>query len=294
MDGGPTQEDLEMQEMMGLPLAFGGATAHTPISADPSRQKGGTNAKGGKAPKIVLATKLGAGLGVAPDAPKPAEPAEAQVQWAPPSDTAAMPPPPARVQPAAAGGAAAGGAGAAADAGAASDDDELIGPPMPPCGGTADDDDDDDFVGPPMPRAGTAAADDDDDDDDASECELLDRFRLRLPTSHSVQIRGPTRTVTVIALDGAGSRMITGSSDYSMRMYDFNGMKADLKPFRQFEVRGCGSADADAVAHATAAAAAATAASAVPLLCYAVLRCDELCWIAAVLRRTASPGRRAQ
>jgi hypothetical protein len=40
----------------------------------------------------ALGALLGAGLGVAPDAPKPAEPAEPQVQWTPPADTAAMPP----------------------------------------------------------------------------------------------------------------------------------------------------------------------------------------------------------
>lgn len=36
-------------------------------------------------------------------------------------------------------------------------------------------------------------------------------------------------------MDNSGSRVLSGSYDYSVRMYDFQGMNAHLNSFRQFE-----------------------------------------------------------
>lgn len=36
-------------------------------------------------------------------------------------------------------------------------------------------------------------------------------------------------------MDHSGSRVLSGSYDYSVRMYDFQGMNARLQSFRQFE-----------------------------------------------------------
>lgn len=44
----------------------------------------------------------------------------------------------------------------------------------------------------------------------------------------------PPQTVTAVALDKAGSRLWTGSNDYTIKMYDFGGMNRSLKPFREF------------------------------------------------------------
>lgn len=38
-----------------------------------------------------------------------------------------------------------------------------------------------------------------------------------------------------MAVDPTGSRVLTGSYDYSVRMYDFQGMNAQLRSFRQLE-----------------------------------------------------------
>ncbi len=41
--------------------------------------------------------------------------------------------------------------------------------------------------------------------------------------------------VCALDLDHSGSRLLSGSYDYTLRMFDFNGMKADLRAFRSLE-----------------------------------------------------------
>ncbi len=41
--------------------------------------------------------------------------------------------------------------------------------------------------------------------------------------------------VTSIDVDHSGSRLLAGSRDYSLRMFDFNGMKSDMRSFRRIE-----------------------------------------------------------
>jgi hypothetical protein len=38
--------------------------------------------------------------------------------------------------------------------------------------------------------------------------------------------------VTCLDVDASGSRLISGSLDYTVRMFDFSGMKSDLRSFR--------------------------------------------------------------
>lgn len=53
-----------------------------------------------------------------------------------------------------------------------------------------------------------------------------------LPVTHEAILKGHTKTVTAMDIDHSGSRVITGSLDYSVRVYDFNGMKNDMRSFR--------------------------------------------------------------
>ncbi|KAH9627043.1 hypothetical protein KSS87_023731 [Heliosperma pusillum] len=81
-------------------------------------------------------------------------------------------------------------------------DDLVIGPPLPPLPPppAADDEDDDEpLVGPPPPP------------------------------------RVGAEVVSSLAVDPTGSRVLSGSYDYTIRMYDFQGMKRDLSSFRQLE-----------------------------------------------------------
>jgi hypothetical protein len=43
------------------------------------------------------------------------------------------------------------------------------------------------------------------------------------------------KATTCIAIDGAGARVATGSHDYDVKLWDFAGMDARLKPFKTFE-----------------------------------------------------------
>ena len=41
--------------------------------------------------------------------------------------------------------------------------------------------------------------------------------------------------VTALAVDKAGARVLTGGEDYKLRMFDFGGMKRDMRAFRTLE-----------------------------------------------------------
>ncbi|KAJ3349261.1 hypothetical protein GGF32_005734 [Allomyces javanicus] len=93
-----------------------------------------------------------------------------------------------------------------------------------------DDDDDDDFVGPPPPPADAAAAGSDDDDDQGD-----DTDDNPLPLTNEVHMQGHSRAVTALDVDPSGARCITGSLDYTIRMYDFAAMDANLRAFKSLE-----------------------------------------------------------
>ncbi|KAL3132621.1 hypothetical protein ABBQ32_009149 [Trebouxia sp. C0010 RCD-2024] len=56
-----------------------------------------------------------------------------------------------------------------------------------------------------------------------------------LPVSHEVALEGQGKVVTSLDVDHSGSRLLAGSRDYSLRMFDFNGMKSDMRSFRRLE-----------------------------------------------------------
>eukprot|EP00557_Chaetoceros_sp_GSL56_P011699 CAMPEP_0176480092 /NCGR_PEP_ID=MMETSP0200_2-20121128/2092_1 /TAXON_ID=947934 /ORGANISM="Chaetoceros sp., Strain GSL56" /LENGTH=759 /DNA_ID=CAMNT_0017876187 /DNA_START=71 /DNA_END=2350 /DNA_ORIENTATION=- len=56
---------------------------------------------------------------------------------------------------------------------------------------------------------------------------------LKLPVTSSIQLSAHSKSLpTTIALDPSGSRLIVGSSDTSLGLYDFNGMDLSGKPFK--------------------------------------------------------------
>ena len=46
---------------------------------------------------------------------------------------------------------------------------------------------------------------------------------------------GHEKMVTALAVDKAGARVLTGGEDYKLRMFDFGGMKRDMRAFRTLE-----------------------------------------------------------
>ncbi|KAM1044518.1 hypothetical protein PS2_035353 [Malus domestica] len=104
------------------------------------------------------------------------------------------------------------------------DGDAMVGPPPPPPQSNLGDDDDDerDMIGPPRPPAGSSR--DDYDSDSDSEANFENRFRI--PLSNKIVLKGHTKVVSALAVDHTGSRVVSGSYDYSVRMYDFQGMNS--------------------------------------------------------------------
>ncbi|KAL7200966.1 hypothetical protein ACSBR1_032809 [Camellia fascicularis] len=114
------------------------------------------------------------------------------------------------------------------------DEDRMIGPPRPVAGDDEDDDDDDDgqMIGPPPPPRGSRL-DDSDAEEDSDDGEEEGGYRI--PLSNEIVLKGHTKVVSALAVDPTGSRVLSGSYDYSVRMYDFQGMNARLQSFRQLE-----------------------------------------------------------
>ncbi|KAK9361937.1 WD40-repeat-containing domain protein [Lipomyces starkeyi] len=72
-------------------------------------------------------------------------------------------------------------------------------------------------------------SDDDDGSDDYDELE-------ELPISHEIILKEHNKTVSALDVDSAGVRVASGSYDYNMDLWDFNGMNlASLHPFRVVE-----------------------------------------------------------
>ncbi|KAK6164367.1 hypothetical protein DH2020_001231 [Rehmannia glutinosa] len=110
------------------------------------------------------------------------------------------------------------------------DDEPVIGPPRPPPGGDVEDDDDGPTIGPPRPPPGQIESDSDEDVDEEDE-----DSGYRIPLSNEIVLKGHAKVVSALAVDPTGSRVLSGSYDYSVRMYDFQGMNARLQSFRQLE-----------------------------------------------------------
>ncbi|KAK9087735.1 hypothetical protein Syun_030129 [Stephania yunnanensis] len=116
-----------------------------------------------------------------------------------------------------------------------------IGPPRPPetslRGGDDDDDEEEEeeelMIGPPRPQPESNAADSDEDDGDGSGYEGEEKFRI--PISNEIVLKGHSKVVSALAVDHSGSRVLSGSYDYTVRMYDFQGMNSKLASFRQLE-----------------------------------------------------------
>ncbi|KAL8543875.1 hypothetical protein ACS0TY_004433 [Phlomoides rotata] len=109
------------------------------------------------------------------------------------------------------------------------DDVPLVGPPRPPPGGNAVDEP---MIGPPRPPPGEVDSDSEDDDEEEEE---EDDSGYRIPLSNEIVLKGHTKVVSALAVDHTGSRVLSGSFDYTVRMYDFQGMNARLQSFRQLE-----------------------------------------------------------
>ena len=94
---------------------------------------------------------------------------------------------------------------------------------------TAAPDDSDDEYGPAPPPSYTAVQSDSDDDSDDNETAPLPTSRL--PIAECATLQAHLKSVSALAFDPAGSRLLTGALDYTVNMFDFNGMTAACNAF---------------------------------------------------------------
>lgn len=60
-------------------------------------------------------------------------------------------------------------------------------------------------------------------------------FSRNIPISYQVDLSPHTKAVTAISVDPAGNRVVTGSLDYNVKIYDFGGMDNRFRGFNSFE-----------------------------------------------------------
>ncbi|VDI40011.1 Hypothetical predicted protein [Mytilus galloprovincialis] len=101
-------------------------------------------------------------------------------------------------------------------------DDEMIGPPLPPGFGPIVDD----------KLKQQSQKYDSEDDDSEEEEETLDQ---KIPSSHEISLNHGAKTVSALTLDPSGARLVTGGNDYQVKFFDFAGMDASLRYFRQIQ-----------------------------------------------------------
>ncbi|KAI7817127.1 WD40-repeat-containing domain protein [Gamsiella multidivaricata] len=79
----------------------------------------------------------------------------------------------------------------------------------------------------------------DDDDKDNNEGDASGRpDSSTLPISHEIIMNEHSKTISAMALDPAGARLVTGGYDFNVCFWDFAGMDTRFKPFRSMEPCG--------------------------------------------------------
>jgi hypothetical protein len=56
-----------------------------------------------------------------------------------------------------------------------------------------------------------------------------------LPVSHSVKILAHNKAVQALTIDKDGTKMATGSLDYQLKIFDFDTMNQNLRPYKDFK-----------------------------------------------------------
>ncbi|KAL0965669.1 hypothetical protein UPYG_G00284200 [Umbra pygmaea] len=121
-------------------------------------------------------------------------------------------------------------------------DSELIGPPVPKqLTGQEDEDEEENLVGPPLPPGyggNTVDVEEEEDDEDIQDDED-DNPVKKIPDSHEITLQHGSKSVSALALDPSGARLVTGGFDFDVRFWDFAGMDAALHAFRTIQPCEC-------------------------------------------------------
>ncbi len=58
------------------------------------------------------------------------------------------------------------------------------------------------------------------------------RTENKIPIKKDLLLNGAKRAINCLAWDKSGARLISGSSDHLVRLYDFGGMTVEHEPFQ--------------------------------------------------------------
>ncbi|KAF9905261.1 hypothetical protein EC991_001860 [Linnemannia zychae] len=81
--------------------------------------------------------------------------------------------------------------------------------------------------------------DDSDKDEEADDDDTFDSPSSSvIPISHEITLNEHSKTISAMALDPAGARLVTGGYDFNVCFWDFAGMDTRFRPFRSMEPCG--------------------------------------------------------
>lgn len=114
-------------------------------------------------------------------------------------------------------------------------DSELIGPPLPPMPVNSEVK----KVSVKTTKKSTqSSSKHSSEDDDGSSSDSDDETSTTfIPASLEVNLNHGTKTVSALSVDHSGARLVTGSVDYDVKLWDFAGMSSSLQSFRT--IRPC-------------------------------------------------------
>ena len=84
----------------------------------------------------------------------------------------------------------------------------------------------------PLTQGPSSKPDASDDEQEDNEDDEEDEFDKRFPLSHEITLSHGSKPISALTLDPSGARLVTGSYDYSVKLWDFAGMDTSFKSFR--------------------------------------------------------------
>ena len=90
---------------------------------------------------------------------------------------------------------------------------------------------------PPPPHKDTTSEGVDGNPEPEYDYESEDDLPL-FPITHEVALKDHTKVISAIGLDPSGARLVSGSHDYDLKLWDFGGMDLRCKPFKSWEPAG--------------------------------------------------------
>lgn len=122
-------------------------------------------------------------------------------------------------------------------------DDDEIGPPLPPeyvksktvldMSGQANTTEDNKL------KSSMQVQEEDEEEEEDDAVEEDDSPLSKIPTSHEIVFDHGQKTISALALDPSGARLVTGSIDFDVKFWDFAGMDSSLKSFRSLRPCEC-------------------------------------------------------